>query len=960
MYDTASRPELSKPNTAGSAASPRASARRYIPFALSIAATAALSAAIWASSKPDAAEADNDANAMSTDLDRGAPGLARCLAELGTRASLLMITAHPDDEDGGLLAYYTRGLGARGALLTLTRGEGGQNEMSSDLYDALGLVRTEELLASDRYYGVDQYWSSVIDYGFSKTREEALDKWGHDRVLSDVVRILRMTRPLIIVSVFAGAPTDGHGNHQVSGEVAQEAFLAAGDPMRFPEQLREGLKPWTPLKVYARVPFFSATKEGMYDYATDKYVPVKFFDYVHQTWMYTQPSTDVEIAEGDANPPSGLTFLQIGRQGWGCQKSQNGGATIPPPVPYESPYHRYGSRVAEPKREESLYDGIDISLQGVAGLASGDTEFLKQGLARMAEIVTTARKQFHPEDPTPVAVALAEGLNDTRALLAQVQASNLPEPGKSNVAFELENKERQFERALILALGLSFDVRIAPEHEPSGPFARFSSAPTFANVIPGQSFAVNAHLMNGSPETVDIEGMEVTSSDGKNWKIQAHSSPATSLKGRTDTSAKFSLIAPADAALTRPYFSRPNLEQPYYDLTDKRYRNLSLPPYPLTANVRIAYRGAHIEIRKVVQATHRIEGIGLESEPLLVAPAISITVSPAAGAVPLDANSFTFSCTLHSNVKGPAQGTLRLDLPQGWQSTPAEYPFSLDREDANDTVRFQVAVRSLQAGTYNVKAIATYKGETFHEGYRLVGYAGLRPYPLYRDAVYKAVGVDVKTAPALHLAYLPGTGDDVVQALEDLGLSVRTLSSVDIDTADLSTYDGIILGVRAYAVQPVLATANNRLLSYVKNGGTLLVQYNLQNFDRDYGPYPFTLGQNPQKVVDETSAVKLLSPSNPILDWPNRISEADFKGWEEERGHGFLASWDAHYVPLLETHDPDQDPQRGGLLVARYGRGTYIYDAFALYRQLPAGVSGAYRLLANLVSVGKNQQWKEK
>jgi hypothetical protein len=246
----------------------------------------------------------------------------------------------------------------------------------------------------------------------------------------------------------------------------------------------------------------------------------------------------------------------------------------------------------------------------------------------------------------------------------------------------------------------------------------------------------------------------------------------------------------------------------------------------------------------------------------------------------------------------------------------------------------------------------------YEEGYRLVGYPGLVPYPYYRPAAYKAVGVDVKTAPALRIAFLPGTGDDVPQALEDLGLAVKILSVSDVETENLNDYDAIVLGVRAYAVNVALRSANARLLSYVKDGGVLIVQYNLQNFEDNYGPYPFSLGSNPQKVVDETSPIKILDPANPVLKWPNKIAEADFRGWEEERGHGFMGTWDPRYKALFETHDPNQDPQRGGLLVARYGRGTYIYDAFALYRQLPSGVPGAYRILANLVSVGKNPEWK--
>ncbi len=270
---------------------------------------------------------------MPIDVDRGAAGLTRWLHALKTRASVLMITAHPDDEDGGMLAYQTRGAGARAALLTLNRGEGGQNAMSPDLYDALGLVRTEELLAADRYYGVDQYWTRAVDYGFSKTREEALEKWGHDRVLSDVVRVIRMTRPLVVTATFVGAATDGHGQHQLSGQMAQEAFEAAGDPTKFPEQIREGLRPWSPLKVYARVPFFDVTPQGMYDYAIDKFVPVRFFDYLKQSWSTEKPSTTLEIPEGNYAPAAGLSYLQIGRAGLGFQKSQNNGVAIPPPGP---------------------------------------------------------------------------------------------------------------------------------------------------------------------------------------------------------------------------------------------------------------------------------------------------------------------------------------------------------------------------------------------------------------------------------------------------------------------------------------------------------------------------------------------------------------------------------------------------------------------------------------------------
>jgi hypothetical protein len=368
----------------------------------------------------------------------------------------------------------------------------------------------------------------------------------------------------------------------------------------------------------------------------------------------------------------------------------------------------------------------------------------------------------------------------------------------------------------------------------------------------------------------------------------------------------------------------------------------------------IAYRGVPLHLSEVVQAMQRVQAQGVMAQPLIIGPAISVAVSPAAGAVPLSAKSFEFSCTVHSNVKGPAKGTLRLKLPSGWRSSPESAAFSMDRDGEDQTITFSVLPNLVQPGEHRITAVAEYQGKTYEEGYRLAGYPGLRPYPYFRPAVYRAVGVDVKIADALRIGYLPGTGDDVPQALENLGRGVRTLAAGDIAQGNLSGYDAIILGTRAYAVRPELKSTNNRLLEYVKNGGVLIVQYNLQDFDQNYGPYPFSLGNNPQKVVDEASNVRLLKADSPVFSWPNRIAETDFNGWVEERGHGFMQTWDARYEPLVETNDPDQDPQRGGLLLARYGKGAYIYDAFALYRQLPSGVPGAYRILANLVSLGKN------
>src|SRR6266851_1854833 len=299
--------------------------------------------------------------------NEGATALWQSLVKLRTRASLMLIVAHPDDEDGGMLTYEARGQGAHVAMLTLTRGEGGQNLMSGDFDDALGLVRTQELLAAGRYMGIDQMWGAEVDFGFSKTKEESLANWGHDRVLYDAVRAVRLYRPLVVTAVFQGGITDGHGQHQVSGVMA-----------------------WTPLKVYARTPFFSVSSKGMFDYATGKYAPARFYNYVTKEWSTDSPKANVTIPEGDYSPVLGMSYLQFARLGLGLQKSQNGGLGVPAAGKFDVAYHRYGSRVSSGEQEKNFFDGVDVSLTGMATLAPGETTFLKQDLAKIDGLVEQA------------------------------------------------------------------------------------------------------------------------------------------------------------------------------------------------------------------------------------------------------------------------------------------------------------------------------------------------------------------------------------------------------------------------------------------------------------------------------------------------------------------------------------------------------------------------------------------
>ncbi len=894
-------------------------------------------------------------------VDRGSAGLWQTLKKLHTRASLIMIDAHPDDEDGPLMTYMSRGLGARVALLTLNRGEGGANVMSSNFWDQLGLVRTEELLHADRYYGIaPQYFSRAVDFGFSKSKRGTMEKWGKQRVLADVVRVIRMDRPLVITSVFVGWHSDGHGNHQVSGEMAQLAFNDAGNPKMFPEQIAQGLRPWTPLKDFAHVPFGLMPGEvnprGVFDYANQKWYPPGVFNYITGQWMPGAVSVSLRVPVGQFAPLLGLNYSQIARLGLGFQKSQNGGVGLPEAGRQSSPYHLFGSRVQVPAVENSMFAGVDVSLPGIADLAPGLAgAFLRPALVRINTDVNSAMRQFDPRHPARVAPVLADGYRRTNALVDQVRNSGIAPLAKYSVLYELRIKQAQFNTALVQALALNLQATVTTPNPPTGIFARFFGTPvTFTTAIRGQRFWVNVHLVAQGETAVQLTGVDLRGVAGQDWNPVVHGALPAMLADNRAANIRISAAVPANAPYTRPYFSRPNIEQAYYDIHNWKYVDRPLAPYPLTAWAHLRYHGVDLTMGEVVQTVSRVTGPGLVLNPLVVAPAISVTIQPIAGIAPLDQRSFHLTATVHSNVKGPAQGVVHLALPAGWRSEPTQVAFATRHDGQDQSVGFQVFPSGLQIRRYRIQAVADYEGQNFGLGYVTVGYPGLRPYDYYRQAVYNTTGVNVKVAPGLKVGYIMGSGDEVPESLENLGIHVHFLNAQDLASGNLAQYNVILLGVRTYAVRPDLRTYNSRLLRYVHQGGVVIVQYNTPEFDHDYGPYPYRMGQNPTEVTHERSPMVILHPRNPTFTWPNQITLKDFQGWIEERGSKFMRTWSPKYVALLSTHDPGQAPQRGGLLYARYGKGVYIYCAYAFYRQLPEGVPGAYRLFANLISLPKN------
>ncbi|HEX5234776.1 MAG TPA: PIG-L family deacetylase [Silvibacterium sp.] len=929
-------------------------------LALTLACT--LTASLYAQVTPWQTQIVASPDAQTLPEDRGADGLAQTLKKLHTWASVMIIVAHPDDEDGGMLTLESRGLGARTAVMTLTRGEGGQDAMSSATGDALGLIRTNELLLCDEYLGSEQFFSRVADYGFSKTIEEAHQQWGRDRVLYDVVRAVRLYRPLIVTSTFVGGITDGHGHHQVSGEAAQEVFKLAGDPNVFPDQIAQGLRPWSPLRVYARSPFSPVSAKGMFDYATGKWAPVHFYNYVTGQWSTQAPSPDVEIHEGTFDPVLGRSYLQMAREGWSQQKSQFGGGNPALPGPYSVGYHLYGSRVpARPKESNpatNFFDGIDITLPGIATLAHGNTAFLTQALRDIDQQVMSATIGYLPSNPEKIAPELVIGFRKTKDLIDAVNASSLSPEDKADVTHELNIKLVQFNTALAESLGVQVNaLMISNASDHSASFG-LSASETPTSVTPGSEFDVRLHVTSkmpwGAGSDLRLTRTWLVPPQQEQWDVERIGAPGVDKPTSEDEDAVFHITVPHNAQYTRPYFTRPTPDQPYYKIDDPSLLNRPFAPYPLAGWAEFTYQGVPIRLAEVVQTVHREHGYGDLYQPLLVTPAISVDIASRAGIVPLGAKSFPLSVSVRNDQQEKADGTLRLDLPSGWTAEPATYDFHFGPQQTSPFL-FTIRPSGLSTESYILKAIAKSGNAEYGEGYETVGYPGLRPYNLFRAATYRVRRVDVKVAPNLNVGYVMGTGDDVPRALEEIGVHPYMLGASELGSSDLSQYSAIVIGIRAYSNRPDLVANNHRLLDYVRNGGTLIVQYQSPDFD-NYGPYPFTLGRSPEKVVDETDPVTLTDPDTPLFRWPNRITSADFNGWVEERGHSFMSSWDNHYQPLVETHDPSQDPQHGGLLVAHYGKGMYVYAAIALYRQFPEAVPGAYRILANLVSAGHAQR----
>ncbi|MBX3278151.1 MAG: PIG-L family deacetylase [Acidobacteria bacterium] len=843
--------------------------------------------------------------------DRGASGLALALRRLQTIGSVLHTAAHPDDESTELLVYLARGEGARVAYLSLNRGEGGQNGIGPELGEGLGILRTEELLAARKLDGAEQYFTRAYDFGFTRSVEETLTKWDREEVLGDMVRVIRMMRPLVVVNGFSGTARDGHGQHQAAGMLTPEAVEAAADPARFPEQMKEGLQPWRVLKLYGRI-FGQA--QG--------------------------PAAVIDTGRFD--PILGRSYAELAAEGRSKHRSQDFGMIQPRGAQVRT-FPRISSSVEVPARETSFFTGLDVSVAGIAGFAGAEGDKFGPALEVIRDAAAKAMSEFRSEDPARVAPHLAAGLRETRALRASI--AGLDPVSRATVDGMLARKEWEFTDALVKAHGVVVDA-----------------LSTVEIVTPGETVETTVNVYIGRKAGAKAEQIRLAAPSG--WMTErmtgapvedAGAPQFMRMRETADSSARFRSRIPDDEPYTQPYWLVRERAREQFDWDASMPRNLPFAPPRVQAEVELTLAGERVTIRQPVEYRYSDKTFGEIRRELKVAPALALSVRPGLIVIPsgADRRMREVSVEITHGARQRTEGRVILEVPAGWKMEGNASPLAFTRQGERASRLFRVTAPAGAMGSFELRAVAEANGRRYTSGYTPIAYSHIETHFVYRAARARAELFDVRVAPGLRVGYVRGSGDDIPEALAQLGLAVREISEAELASGDLSVYDTIILGIRVYEVREDVVANNKRLLEYVAAGGTLIVQYNKLEFGRgDFAPYPVRMEGN-QRVTDENARVRILAPGHAVFNFPNRITDRDWEGWVQERGLYFLSGWDERYVPLLSAPDESGRELQGGQLIAQYGKGNYVFTGYAWFRQLPAGVPGAYRLFANLVSLPK-------
>jgi LmbE family N-acetylglucosaminyl deacetylase len=837
---------------------------------------------------------------------------------------VLMIAAHPDDEDTGFLTAVARGLGADAAYLSLTRGDGGQNLIGPELFEGLGVIRTGELGAARELDGATQLFTRAFDFGFSKTADESLTMWPREALLEDVVWAIRTFRPHVVVSVFSGTPSDGHGHHQAAGIIAREAFAVAGDPTRFPDQISLGLEPWA---------------------------PAKLLQTSRRRFLPDAPPIDGEIILpiGGFDPLLGRSNFQVAMDSRSQHRSQDMGAAQSP-GPRATSVILVDARV--PNAGSGLFSGIDTTLVGltrelpgeVADLAAGHLETYRSAVARAVDAFGL--------DPAPMVAPLVDALAALDRAGEVVAGHAGPELDRV-----LSHKRALTVRTMMAAAGVVFDVRAQDDI-----------------VVPGETVQVEALLWNGGPLTVRSADVALRSNSG--WPL--HASGAQGLTAGGDVAPgtlatwRFEVDIPAEAAPSKLYYMSEARDGAMYRWgNDARLWGLPRDPAEVVGELSFAASGGDTGVPGAasVSASHEADwryvgvdqALGEFVEPVLVVPRVSVNVSPRGTVWPEGlAESRIVTVVVHTEAEGGSVGIVSLAGPEGWRVEPDSQPFELSTAGSQRSLSFQVTpLVSVPSGRHVFRATAVdADGVSYREGFSLIDYPHIERAALFAPAEVEVAVVPVRVREGLRVGYVMGTGDDGHEAIRQMGAEVEVLDEARVRGGDFNDLDVLVLGVRAYEARPDVRAANEQILDFARRGGVVINQYNQYQFsDGAYAPRRLVIGRPAPRVSVETQPVRILEPAAPLFTSPNRIDDRDFDDWVQERGLYFASEWDDGYVPLLEMSDPGEPAQLGSLLVTSVGEGVYAYVALSFFRQWSQRVPGAYRLFANLISLDP-EEWK--
>lgn len=864
-------------------------------FAVLILVAAAAIAATGLSGAPGSPPRASAGPALAPPSTGGLVRLDTQLRKLATHRRLLVIGAHPDDENTALLTLVSRRMGGEAAYLSLSRGEGGQNLIGEELGVGLGLIRSQELVAARQLDGGRQFFTRAYDFGFTRSLEETLKWWQREVLLEDVVRIVRRFRPQVIYSVFTGTARDGHGQHQASGIVAAEAFRLAGDASFLPALGEEGLSPWQPKALYS------------------------------SDWFEGEDRPRVTLPTGEVEPLTGRSYHQIAMASRSLHRSQDMGR-LQDPGPNQTGavwVAGVGSNGAG-----DIFEGVDTRLRTIAAeLPAAVRAAAEARLDRAQALAETARRDASP-------IRLGDSVAPLESILAELRGARESFPESDPSLPVLDEKIVAAQEALAAAAAISLDATAAREA-----------------VAPGESVELSVRVWNAGNQVVSVEAVEVSGWEG--WQVTGPAEGGAIEAGKL-REWKLAAAPPKGRAPTVPYFLRAPLIGAMYDWSAvaPEIRGQPFQPAPLSAIARLRIGRTVLELTRDAAYRYRDQAIGEIRRPVRTAPALEVDVEPDLIMWPIGRRGDVLEIAVRSHSVNPLAGQLEVEVPAGWSASNAA---AMRFEKPGDRRTTQVTLRpptKLASGRLTVRVgFRLASGERLGLGIQLLDYPHIPPTPYPREAVAEISAAEIRLPAARAIGYVRGASDRVPQYLGSVGVPLEILGARTLESGDLSRFDAIVIGSRAYETDPALAVANARLLDYARNGGLLIVQYQQYAYvEGGFAPYKIEIGRPHDRITDETSPVRVLDPAHPIFRQPNAIEGGDWAGWVQERGLYFAKSWDPAYTPLLAMADPGTPEQRGGLLVAQLGKGRYVYTGLAFFRQLPAGVPGAYRLFANLLA----------